>query len=147
MRPRHITPAITTALLLALTACSSDTEEAKPVDKPKASDTPSVSAEDMAKAREAAGLPPEPTAEVRKAFLDALNAIDPRIIKPGKDDQAVSRGLNQCGAIKRTPDDREKLIQSTLGRFTIDTRLPEIATPETGGKILDAVHKHLCPDF
>ena len=147
MRTRTITAGLAAAALLTLTACSSDSEEATTVDKPKASDTPSLSAEDKAKAREAAGLPPEPTADARKAFLDALNAIDPRIIKPGKEDQAVSRGLNQCSSIKSSPNDREKLVQLTLSRFTIDTRLPEIATPETGGKILDAVHKHLCPDF
>ncbi|MFE0270827.1 hypothetical protein ACFWZY_01605 [Streptomyces sp. NPDC058992] len=94
------------------------------------------------KAREAAGLPPEPDAATRRAFLDALNAIDPRIIKPGKEDQAVSRGLNQCSS---SSQDREQLVQQTLERFTVTTRLPEIATPETGGKILDAVHKHLCP--
>lgn len=143
MRTRTITAGLAAAALLTLTACSS--EEATTVNKPAAADPPSLSAEDKAKAREAAGLPPEPTADARKAFLDALNAIDARIIKPGKEDQAVSRGLNQCGSIKRTPDDREKLVQQTLERFTIDTRLPEIATAETGGKILDAVHKHLCP--
>jgi hypothetical protein len=110
----------------------------------EASPTPTV---DMDKVREAAGLPPSPKPEVRQAYLNALNAIDPRIIKPGKEDQAVSRGINQCSSIKSSPDDREKLVQSTLERFTITTRFPEIATPETGGKILDAVHKHICPDF
>lgn len=112
--------------------------------KPSPSSSPTV---DMDKVREAAGLPPSPKPPARQAYLDALNAIDPRIIKPGKEDQAVSRGINQCGSIKSSPDDREKLVQATLERFTITTRLPEIATPETGGKVLDAVHKHLCPDF
>lgn len=109
--------------------------------------TPDVSDEDKAKARKAAGLPPEPNATTRQAYLDALNAIDPRIIKPGKDDQAVSRGINQCRFITTYADDHKQLVQSTLERFTIDTRLPEIATPETGEKIVDVVHKHLCPDF
>ncbi|WP_147481246.1 hypothetical protein [Streptomyces shenzhenensis] len=117
-------------------------DDGKPESKPT-----SVSAEDKAKAREAAGLPAEPSAEARKAFLDALNAIDARIIKPGKDDQAVSRGLNQCSSVKSSPDDTEGLAKSALGRFTIDTRFPEINTQETGKKIVDAVRKHLCPDF
>lgn len=72
--------------------------------------------------------------------------IDPRISKPGKDDQTVSRGLTQCGSIKTTTD-RGRLIKLTLERFTIDTRLPDISNEATGGKILDVVHKHLCPDF
>ncbi|MER6147967.1 hypothetical protein [Streptomyces hirsutus] len=140
MSIRTTTAGILAVLALTLTACSSEKEPA--VDnKPS-----SISAEDKAKAREAAGLPPEPDAAARKAFLDALNAIDPRIIKPGKDDQAVSRGLNQCSSIKSSPDDKEKLAQQALGRFTIDTRLPELNTPETGQKIVDAVRKHLCPD-
>ncbi|MET9540771.1 hypothetical protein ABZY16_25185 [Streptomyces sp. NPDC006553] len=33
----------------------------------------------MASARAAAGLPPEPNAKARQAYLDALNAIDPHI--------------------------------------------------------------------
>ncbi|GFH38898.1 hypothetical protein [Streptomyces pacificus] len=100
---------------------------------------------DEDKAREAAGLPPEPDAATRQAFLDALNTIDPRIIKPGKEDQAVSRGLNQCSS--SSSKGREQIVQQALARFTVTTRLPEIATPETGEKILDAVHAHLCPDL
>ena len=143
MRTRT-TAGILAVLALTLTACSSE-EEPTTVDS--SSQPPSISAEDKAKAREAAGLPPEPSAEARKAFLDALNAINPRIIKPGKEDQAVSRGLNQCSSIKSSPDDREKLAQLALERFTVTTRLPELATTETGERIVDAVHKHLCPDF
>lgn len=142
MRTRTIA-GILAALAITLTACSSE----EPTVDDANSQPPSLSAEDKAKAREAAGLPPEPSAEARKAFLDALNAIDPRIIKPGKDDQAVSRGLNQCSSIKSSPDDKTKLAQQALERFTVTTRLPEIATPDTGQKIVDAVHKHLCPDF
>ena len=139
---------ITVILILVIVAAiagSNDTDS-KDTSVPR-DDAPSLSTADRNKAREAAGLPPEPAPEARKAFLAALNKIDPRIIKPGKDDQAVSRGLNQCSSIKTSPDDRDKLVQQALERFTVTTRLPEIATPETGGKILDAVHKHICPDF
>lgn len=144
MRTRTTTAAALAVLALTLTACSSE-EEPTVANKPS-SQAPTVSDADKAKAREEAGLPPEPNAEARKAFLGALNAIDPRIIKPGKEDQAVSRGLNQCSVIKVSPDDKAKLAESALGRFTVDTRLPEISTQETGEKIVAAVRKHLCPD-
>lgn len=148
---------LTAALLLGLTACgTADNPPAVPSDKGGAEAStvrPSakapartVSPEDLAKAREAAGLPPEPTAKARQAYLDALNAIDPRIIKPGKEDQAVSRGSNQCRFIKDSKDEAE-LAQSALERFTVNTRLPDIATRQTGNAIITAVHTHLCPDF
>lgn len=91
-----------------------------------------------------AGPPAEPDAATRQAYLDALNKIDPRIIKPGKEDQAVSRGRNQCASIQTT-DDEHKLSELALDRFTVTSRLPDIATPETGRRINDAVHTHLCP--
>ncbi|WP_327162091.1 hypothetical protein [Streptomyces zaomyceticus] len=91
-------------------------------------------------------IPPKPEAAARQAYLDALNAIDPRIIKPSKEDQAVSRGLNQCSSI-RTIDEPAKLSALALDRFTITSRLPDIATPETGDAIVKAVRAHLCPDF
>ncbi|MFE2559883.1 hypothetical protein ACFXGT_28435 [Streptomyces sp. NPDC059352] len=151
------TTALATTLLLGLTACgTADNPPATPSEKGGAeasTASPSTKAaaktmspEDLAKAREAAGLPPEPTVKVRQAYLDALNAIDPRIIKPNKEDQAVSRGSNHCRSIKATKDETE-LAQTALERFTVDTRLPEIATLGTGRKINDAVHTHLCPDF
>ncbi|MFJ8863627.1 hypothetical protein ACIRD8_35070 [Streptomyces sp. NPDC102451] len=138
------TAALTAAVLLAtLTACGTSDQE----DAMDAAPTQSaLSKADLDKAREAAGLPAEPDEATVAAFIDALNAIDPRIVKPGKDDQAVSRGLNQCSSIKTTKD-RATLIEQTLSRFTIDTRLPDISNTDTGGKVLDAVHKHLCPDF
>ncbi|WP_435191431.1 hypothetical protein [Streptomyces sp. bgisy126] len=151
------TAALAAVLLLGLTACgTADNPPATPSNKggaeastasPSTNDTTgTVSPEDLAKAREAAGLPPEPTAEARQAYLDALNTIDPRIIKPGKEDQAVSRGTNQCRSIKDSKNEAE-LAQTALERFTVDTRLPEIADTETGKKINRAVHTHLCPGF
>ncbi|MGW1278029.1 hypothetical protein ACWD4V_13895 [Streptomyces tsukubensis] len=104
------------------------------------------SAADLEAAREAAGLPPKPDTKTAAAYLDALTAIDPRIIKPGKEDQAISRGINQCSSIKNVKDEA-KLAQTALERFTIDTRLPDIANPTTGKAITKAVHKHLCPTF
>ncbi|MFI6960788.1 hypothetical protein [Streptomyces sp. NPDC050255] len=132
-------------LAVTLAACGSGSD-----DKPATSTSGAVSQADREEARDAArkaaGLPPEPSATARYAYLEALDVIDPRISKPGKDDQTVSRGLTQCGSIKTTTD-RGRLIKLTLERFTIDTRLPDISNEATGGKILDVVHKHLCPDF
>lgn len=154
---RRLTIALTTATLtLTLTACgSSDEPDAKPTATPKVAGTTAtptsgksetLSPEAKASIRAAAGLPQDPNTKDRQAYLDALNAIDPRIIKPGKDDQAVSRGINQCGTFHTTKDEA-KLAESALERFTVTTRLPDIATHETGQKIVKAVHTHLCPDF
>ncbi|MCX4970857.1 hypothetical protein OHA98_40165 [Streptomyces sp. NBC_00654] len=134
---------IAAGLLAALTACGSGHDE-KPASKGTAS---ALSEAEREAARRAAGLPPEPSATARYAFLEALDDIDERISKPGTDEQAVSRGLNQCSSIKSFPDDRDKLVKLTLDRFTIPTLLPDINNADTGGKILDAVHHHLCPDF
>jgi hypothetical protein len=138
------TAAAVAALLLAtLTACGSSSEtDTKPSSAPK-----ELTQAQRDSARTAAGLPPGPSAKAQAAFISDLNTIDPRIVKPGKDDQAVSRGINQCGSIKTSPKDRKKLVELTLDRFTITSRFPEISTPAVGGKILDAVHKRLCPDF
>ncbi|MFJ4869609.1 hypothetical protein [Streptomyces sp. NPDC088757] len=137
----------TAALVLALTACGTTSKPERPATAPAPTTTePSPGPEARAGARAAAGLPPEPTATARQAYLDALNTIDTRIIKPGKEDQAVSRGINQCGSLKNTKDE-DKLARTALERFTISSRLPDIATPETGKKITQAVRTHLCPDF
>ncbi|MER7776017.1 hypothetical protein ABTZ21_13610 [Streptomyces sp. NPDC096191] len=142
MRARAIVFCSATALALALTACSA--EEGPTADT--AASRSAVAAQEEA-ARKAAGLPPEPSATARYRYLEALDAIDERISEPGTDEQAVSRGLNQCGSINATPDDTAKLAQQALERFTIDTRLPDINTVETGERLVQAVHKHLCPDY
>ncbi|MCZ7414299.1 hypothetical protein [Streptomyces sp. WMMC897] len=132
---------VTVFATIAIAALTSDSNDEPST--PTATETPV----DPDSVREAAGLPPAPNPATERAYIDALNAIDPRIAKPGKDDQTVSRGLNQCSSIKNSPDDEAKLAQLALDRFTVTTRLPEISTPETGAKITEVVHTHLCPDF
>ncbi|WP_328893705.1 hypothetical protein [Streptomyces sp. NBC_00236] len=138
--------AVLAAGLLAVTlaACGSGD------DKSATSTGDAVSRADREKARDAArkaaGLPPEPSTTARYAYLEALDVIDPRISKPGMDEQSMSRGMNQCGSIKTTKD-RARLVKLTLERFTIATRLPDINNEATGAKILDTVHTYLCPDF
>lgn len=139
MRTRTIITTATAALAITLVGCSSTNAS-------KSSATSRATT--IVDGSEAVGLPPKPDASAaRKAYLAALNAIDPRIAKPGKDDQTISRGLSQCASIKSLPNDEDKLSRLALDRFTITTRLPDIATPQTGAKITAAVHKHLCPNF
>ncbi|WP_405930334.1 hypothetical protein [Streptomyces sp. NBC_00827] len=141
MRTRHA--AIAAAALLALSACTTDSStdaKASP-----SSSAPSVSAADLAKAREAAGLPPSPEPAPRAAYIDGLNAIDPDIVH-GKDDKAVSRGINTCSSIKNFPGDGAKQIKLTGQRFSSPTH-PEGRDTATAEKILDLAHKHICPDF
>ncbi|MET7759843.1 hypothetical protein ABZT27_34905 [Streptomyces sp. NPDC005389] len=149
MRIKPIT--VTAVAILALTSCgTADNPPATPSDKNGAEASTAapatLSPDAKASIRAAAGLPDDPDAKDRQAYLDALNAIDPRIIKPGKEDQAVSRGINQCGSIKNAKDEA-KLAQTAVKRFTVDTRLPDIANPTTGKAINKAVHTHLCPSF
>jgi hypothetical protein len=139
MRTRHTTAAAA-VLLLTLTACgTSDTTT---------TDAPGNEAERDAmreEARKKAGLPPSPEPTQRQAYLDALNAIDPDIVH-GKGDKAVSRGLSQCQSIKQHPNERAKQIDLATKWFTSPTH-PEGRTSATAEKILDVVHKHICPDF
>ncbi|WP_406168353.1 hypothetical protein [Streptomyces sp. NBC_00996] len=137
-----------------LNACdgddSSNTEpkaaaSAKPA-KPTPSATPSkISQADRDKAREAAGLPPEPKAAQRQAFLNGLNAIDTDIVH-GKEDKAVSRGIDTCGILKSFPGDETKQIDQTNKRWSSPTH-PDGHGLAKAAKILDVAHKNICPDF
>ncbi|MFE6103197.1 hypothetical protein ACFVQ4_25015 [Streptomyces laurentii] len=132
-------------LAAALTACGTTP---KPVaDKPAASPTTTeatLSPQAKASARAAAGIPPEPTAATRAAYIAALDAIDKDVVH-GKPDKAVDRGLNQCSSIKGNKD-RAKLIELTNSRFSSPSH-PDGHGLAKAEKILDAVHKNLCPDF
>lgn len=144
-RNRFLLPAAALAALM-LTGCEEGSEgaaDAKP-SKP-ASSAPSVSAEDRAKAREAAGLPESPAPADRAAYIDGLNAIDPDIVH-GEEDKAVSRGINACSGIKNFPGDRDKQVEMTGARFSSPDS-PEGRDAATAGKILDLAHKYICPDF
>lgn len=147
VRTRTTAAAVATLLVAVLVGCSSaDSDGAS--DKAAASassSTPSVSAKDLAEAREAAGLPPSPGPTARTAYIDGLNAID-RDIVHGKDDKAVSRGINTCSTIKSSPGDEAKQIKLTGQRFTSPTH-PEGRDAATSAKILALAHKNICPDF
>ncbi|MEU1212595.1 hypothetical protein ABZ424_09160 [Streptomyces sp. NPDC005790] len=136
---------IAAGLLATLTACSgetSSTEEAKPT---KSSDASAITPEQEAAARQAAGLPAEPNPAQRQVYLESLNAIDTDIVH-GKDDKAVSRGINQCGTVKTSPNDYIKLIETTNSRFTSPDH-PDGHGTIKAERILKVVRDNICPDF
>ncbi|MFE7947398.1 hypothetical protein [Streptomyces sp. NPDC057426] len=143
MRTRHLSAALAAAtIVLGITACSSETAPDEPSDKPTAKPTVTVDAD---AARKAAGLPTEPTGTARQAFLDGLNAIDADIVH-GKDDKAVSRGIDTCGIFKRFPGDKAKQVDQTNKRWTSPTH-PDGHGLAKAEKILGVAHKNICPDF
>jgi hypothetical protein len=94
-------------------------------------------------------LPPKPDLTTRTAYIADLDAIDPDIVH-GKEDKAISRGLNQCSSFKTTVDgeklSRQKLVNYTNYRFTSPDH-PNGHGTAIAEQILDVVHKHLCPSF
>ncbi|MEV6614252.1 hypothetical protein AB0N31_10590 [Streptomyces sp. NPDC051051] len=145
MRTRTATATAAAVLgVLAVTGCSSTDDKATA--KPTPSTTQSgLTDEQRAQAREAAGLPPTPQAADWKAYIKALDALDPDIVH-GKEDKAVSRGIDTCSAYKRYPGDSAQQVKVTRMRFTSPTH-PEGRDATTAQKILDVAHKHICPTY
>lgn len=87
---------------------------------------------------------PDPTA----AYIRDLDAIDLDIVH-GEPDKAIDRGRNQCSSYDSTYDGKAptkaKLIELTNQRFTSPDH-PEGFGRPTAERILNVVHKHLCPD-
>jgi hypothetical protein len=145
-RIRTLAAVLAAVAALALSACDDSTgKPAASASKPAKTVDPSKAAKDLADAREAAGLPPSVAPAARAAFLDGLNAIDPDIVH-GKDDKAVSRGLDSCSSIKNFPGDRAKQVKLIGMRFSSPTH-PEGRDTATATKIRDLAHKHICPSF
>lgn len=149
MRLRCTAALAAATALLSLTACApEDDTEAKPKTSATTKAKPSQSV-DLDKIKKDLGYPPEADAATTKAYRAALDAIDPDIAH-GKTDKAVSHGRDTCRAYKTKYDgkapDRAKLIELTNLRFTSPNH-PEGHGIGTAEKILDAVHKHLCPDY
>jgi hypothetical protein len=109
------------------------------------SSAPELTDEQRASIRADAGLPPTPGAADWDAYIKALDAIDPDIVH-GKEEKAVSRGINTCSGFKRYPGDRTKQVSFTKVRFTSPTH-PEGRDTATAEKILDTAHKHICPGY
>ncbi|MEU3290152.1 MULTISPECIES: hypothetical protein [Streptomyces] len=129
---------------VGLTACGSSDDATTSSPTPSTTQ-PGLTDEQKAQAREAAGLPPTPQPADWKAYINALDAIDPDIVH-GKEDKAVSRGIDTCSTYKRYPDDKAQQVKTTRMRFTSPTH-PEGRDAPTAQKILDAAHKHICPTY
>jgi hypothetical protein len=143
------TAAVTATLVLAITstACSGDsTDETSATPKASLStSTGELSEDQKADIREANGLPPTPSPAEWAAYIKALDAVDPDIVH-GKEDKAISRGIDTCSTFKRYPGDTAQQIKATRQRFTSPTH-PEGRTAETAQLILDAAHTHICPNY
>ncbi|MFF4320456.1 hypothetical protein [Streptomyces sp. NPDC001568] len=160
MRTHHTVLSLAAAAgLLVLTGCAEVTPvESKPAALPStakpsappasapAASAPKPSAtHDPDALRAAAGLPTAPKGAARQAFIGGLDAID-RDIVHGKEDKAISRGIDTCSAIKSNPGDRPKQIQQTERRWSSPTH-PEGHGAAKAAKILDVAHKNICPTF
>jgi hypothetical protein len=143
MRKHHAITILATSGILALTSCSSDPALAKTGTAP--APAPASSSPNPDTARAAAGLPAEPRGAQRQAFLDGLNAIDKDIVH-GKDDKAISRGIDTCGTIKNFPKDQAKQADQTNKRWTSPTH-PEGHGLAKAAQILTVVHTTICPTY
>jgi hypothetical protein len=94
----------------------------------------------------AAGIPPVPDAATQAAYIRDLKAINPAIVGRHSNDTMIGRGRNQCSSIKQYPNDRVKLIDLTNKRFTAPD-YPNGFGAATAAKILDVVHKRICPSY
>lgn len=145
MRTRSLLTA--TAAVLALAGCASTATTpvaTKPMGKEPApaASTPAAASSPASSPVAVDGLPPKPDEATAAAYIAALTAIDADIVH-GKPDKAIDRGRNQCFSMRDTKD-RAKLVDLTNKRFTSPTH-PDGHGTAKAEKILDIVHKHLCP--
>ncbi|MCJ0869419.1 hypothetical protein [Streptomyces sp. AP-93] len=152
MRRHHVIIALTGAGLLALTGCGSDsdapapgkTSGPAPASTVPSADPSSRPSADPSAARPDSGLPPSPAPAQRAAYPAALNPIDPEIVN-GKDDKAVSRGLDQCQSMKGGKDPAKRVAGANQ-RF-IEPNHPEGFGPVKSALIVAAVQANLCPAY
>lgn len=141
MRIRTATAAA--AILTATLAGCSTTDDTS--SSGKASSSPSeLTPEQRASIGAAVGIPPAPDAATRTAYLADLTAINPDIVH-GKPDTVIDRGRNQCHSIKNG-EKHQRLLETTNYRFTSPHHPTGFGTA-TAAKILDVVHKRLCPTY
>ncbi|MGW4759615.1 hypothetical protein [Streptomyces chartreusis] len=145
-RTTRIRTAIAAAAVLsaALAGCTS-TDDISNSSKAQTSTPPELTDEQRAGIREAAGLPSTPNLQDWAAYIKALNSLDADIVH-GKEDKAVSRGIDTCSAVKRDPGNTAKQATAVGQRLTSPTH-PEGCDQATAEKILNAVHKHICPTY
>ncbi|MGI5179511.1 hypothetical protein ACQEVZ_24590 [Dactylosporangium sp. CA-152071] len=149
---RRTVLALTVAAGLAV-ACGGTPKADPNADPPAAATTPAsvapttaASPRDLSSAEAANGIPPKPDAATQAAYIADLKAIDPDIVGKKDEDRIVGRGRDQCSSIKSFPNDRAKLVELTNKRFTSPNH-PEGFGLAKAAKILDVVHKRLCPTY
>nr|WP_206324876.1 MULTISPECIES: hypothetical protein [unclassified Streptomyces] len=112
--------------MLALTACSSDTDAAGDT-KPSVT-APATTTVPPAKDRKSSGIPPEPTGQARADLLAAIKAVAPDAVR--YEDKAIDAARNQCHAINGGGN---KLDWTASQRFTYK----DVVTTEEQGKALN----------
>ncbi|MFE0625616.1 hypothetical protein ACFW3D_01440 [Streptomyces sp. NPDC058864] len=96
MRTRLSTGVLLAAVLLAVTACSSGTDDAG--GKPEGGGAPPTAGAPGSKVPDISeGIPGEPTGAERAALLAALKAVDPALAADA--DKAVANARQQCATI------------------------------------------------
>ncbi|WP_432976622.1 hypothetical protein [Dactylosporangium sp. CA-233914] len=80
------------------------------------------------------------------AYIADLKAIDPAIVGGKDEGRIVGRGRDQCSSIKSFPNNGAKLVDLTNKRFTAPNH-PEVFELVEAARILDVVHKRLCPTY
>jgi hypothetical protein len=133
MRTRLAAAALTAAAILTLAACNdTDDDSAKapaPPKTPTAVDTASIEA--------SLGIPPKPTGAKRTAYLAAIKAVDPYLVKDP--DKAIDHGRNQCSALHGGAANPDHFAAQ---RFGDDTH----PLTDAQGKALNAaLRATLCP--
>ncbi|MFD9080568.1 hypothetical protein ACFQ7B_10310 [Streptomyces erythrochromogenes] len=140
MRTHQAAALLATAALLALAGCTSEPgADAKPTPVATVPTTPAGPG-----ATEAAGIPPAPTGDKRVIYLATLTGIDPEIVN-GKEDTAISRGRDQCTAMKDEKDPTKRIAQVEQ-RF-IGPNHPNGFGPTKSALILATVQANICPTY
>ncbi|MEU9147267.1 hypothetical protein [Streptomyces sp. NPDC048349] len=147
-RHHTATALLAVAAALALTACSSDSSDPKPdTAAPTNSSAPAAPSDTTPTAASPSndtGIPPEPGPQQRTIYLAALNGIDPEIVN-GKEDKAVSRGRDQCAAMKDEKDPTKRVAQ--VEKRFIGPNHPDGFGPTKSALILAAVQANICPTY
>lgn len=142
MRPAAALLAASAAALLALTACSPEEAQTAPAPEPSAPTAQEQPAEDAdtgksSDAEKSAGIPDAPTGADRAAYLAAIKAVDPSIVKD--EEKAIDAGRNQCSHLA-APNDKSDWLAAQ--RFGNDARP---LTDAQGKQLNAALRKILCP--
>ncbi|MFE7094654.1 hypothetical protein [Streptomyces erythrochromogenes] len=142
MRTHQTATLLAAVALLALVGCSSSEPEAGAGPTPAA--TVPTATPTGPGATEAPGIPPAPTGDKRVIYLATLTGIDPEIVD-GKEDQAISRGRDQCTAMKDEKDPAKRIAQVEQ-RF-IGPDHPNGFGPTKSALILATVQANICPTY